>query len=59
MRGVFEGPGTSSPVPDEVAGIRLTGLVRAHLAGERDTAEDEDEDEESMEGEEGFLGGHD
>lgn len=35
MRGVFEDAGTSSPVPDEVAGIRLTGLVKAHLAGER------------------------
>ena len=47
--GMFEDPETSSLVYDVVAGIRVTEHVQAHLDGERDSKEDEDEVGEGME----------
>lgn len=47
--GVFEDPDTSSPVHDEVAGIKLAGHVQDYLDGLRDSKLDEEDTSESEE----------
>ena len=47
--GVFEDPDTSSVVLDQVAGIRVTEHVQAHLDGERDSKEEEESEDEEGE----------
>ena len=50
--GIFEDPGTSSAIYDEVAGIRVVGHVQDHLDGVRDAQEDEEDTEGAGEEEE-------
>lgn len=56
--GTFEDPETSSPVYDEVAGIRFVRNVQDHLDGARDPKYDEDENENEG-GEDENEGGED
>lgn len=47
--GTFDDPDTSSPVHDQIAGIKITEQVQDHLEGQRDTKADEDSMSESEE----------